>query len=328
MISKETKKANITVIAATIIVIIYLFTIAWSFLYINGPQDENSDIWAYTLAPLHYALILLPAVLMYAFIFAKNILKVKYLRWIVYPAGFITFFLMFFLGAFIVSPAIIWLFIFISAPVIFMLFGVEIFAITFDIYDFKNKDSEKNNTDTEKILQKIINIILCIVITPLLAFDIYYATAYSNWDSEQSSRKCADFYKGLQLLSNNVDAKLYNDFESLTDAYKKELEKDAYKNILGNYDKVECDTGQYESHVVDNKHDEISTVKWMRFYLYDSNKLVSDFNFKMDEYCSKHKDSCNWRLFNTYSSCSFYQDKNGKITPTKRTKNFIKYNNK
>ena len=129
MILNETKKANITVLSATIIVIIYLLTIVWSFFGVNGPQSEASDTWAYALAPLHFALILFPAILIYAFIFAKNILKVKYIRWIVYPACFVAFYLMAFIGAFIVSSMMFWLFIFISTPTVLMFLGIEIFAI-------------------------------------------------------------------------------------------------------------------------------------------------------------------------------------------------------
>ena len=329
MISNETKKANLYVFIATIIVIIYLLTIVWSFFGINGPQDENSDTWAYTLAPLHYALILFPAILIYAFIFARYILKVKYIRWLVYPACFIAFYLMALLGAFIISYGMFWLFIFTFSPSVFLLLALEIFAIIYDIIDFKDKNSENSNTPIKKIQQKIINIILCVIILPLLSFGTYFAATKSHWDSRQSSWKCADFYNGLQQLSNNVKVNSYKNFESLTDAYKKELNKDIYKYILGNYDTIESETGQYKKYIInDKKPDEISTVKWITFYLYNNGNAVSAFNFEMDENCSKNKDSCTWHLFNTYSNCTFYQDKNGKITPEKRTKNFIKHNKK
>ena len=329
MSSYETKKANITVLSTTIIVIIYLLKIVWSFFGVNGPQNENSDNWAYALAPLHFALILFPAILIYAFIFAKNILKVKYIRWIIYPACFLAFYLMAFIGAFIVSSMMFWLFIFISTPTVLMFLGLEIFAIIYDIIDFKNKNSENSNPRVEKIQQNIINVIMCVIILPLLAIGTYFAATKSHWDSGQSSWKCADFYDGLQLLSKNVDVKSYKDFESLTDAYKKELDKDIYKNILGDYDKVEFDTGQYKKHLMhDDKPDDVSVIKWITFYLYNDGKAVSSFNFETDEDCSKDKENCSWHLFDTYSSCTFYQEKNGRITPEKRTKNFIKYNNK
>ena len=163
----------------------------------------------------------------------------------------------------------------------------------------------------------------------MLCFGTYFATTKSHWDSEQSSEKCADFYNSLQQLSNNINVNSYKNFESLTEAYKKELNKDIYKNILGNYDTIKSETGQYERHIMnDKKPDEISTVKWINFHLYNNGKSVSAFNFEMDENCSKDKNSCNWYLFDTYSDCTFYQDKNGKITPEKRTKNFINYNKK
>ena len=275
MSSYETKKANITVLSTTIIVIIYLLKIVWSFFGVNGPQNENSDNWAYALAPLHFALIFFPAILIYAFIFAKNILKVKYIRWIIYPACFLAFYLMAFIGAFIVSSMMFWLFIFISTPTVLMFLGLEIFAIIYDIIDFKNKNSENSNPRVEKIQQNIINVIMCVIILPLLAIGTYFAATKSHWDSGQSSWKCADFYDGLQLLSKNVDVKSYKDFESLTDAYKKELDKDIYKNILGDYDKVEFDTGQYKKHLMhDDKPDDVSVIKWITFYLYNDGKHI------------------------------------------------------
>lgn len=322
----ETQKANLSIFIATIIAIIYLITIVYPFFVTNAPPDENSDTWAYALAPLHYILILLPVILGYAFVIAKNILKVRFIRCLLFPACYITFYCMVFMGSFIISSAIFWLFIFTLLPNAILLLAIEIFAIIRDIFDFTKKGDTNANDKSTKVLQKIIDIILYFVLIPILLFSIYYAGTESNYSSRESANKCNNFNNALQYLAQNIDIKSSKNIEDLTEEYTNEFNKESYRTFFGDYDSVKTEVGEYEQSITNVLGtNEVSTVKWINFNFYNNEKNIYSFGFKMNDNCSK---SCTWNLYDKSGNCSFKQNDAGKIIADKRTKSYIKYNRK
>jgi len=145
---KKKKKFGATtkILVSTILFILYISFVAFPFLAANQPPNEATSQWAYSAAPLHYALLYFPAFALYVYSICKNILDIQHIRWLIYPIIFIVLFVGAHMLFFVFSMIILW-FCILTIPLgLAALIILEVFAIHLDI-----KNSHKNAENKNKI---------------------------------------------------------------------------------------------------------------------------------------------------------------------------------
>ena len=81
------------ILLANVCFVIYCAVVVYPFFSKNAQPSEISQVWRYEAAPLHYAFLFYSAFWIYLCFIARHILKVQYIRTIVYPVSFIVTFL-------------------------------------------------------------------------------------------------------------------------------------------------------------------------------------------------------------------------------------------
>ena len=307
MFNKNSKYSAIrNILIATVLFVLYIVFVAYPFLAANQPPNESTSKWAYDYAPVHYAMIYFPAYALYVYSILKNILNIKYLRWLIYPLVFIMLFIATHMVFFVFSMVILW-FGLITIPVGFIsLIAIEGLAIGLDIKG--HKQNAETNTDNCANIQKYLDII-CKFIIPisLLCFIVFFHFVITVLNPKmklqaehERSLQCEKNKQVIQTAINNVNIDINNaTFKEISDKFQKEFsKKNIYEPLLDiKYDKVEARTGG-----------DFSEFQFSSKYR-DGVMVEAFYEFHRKNKCSGSNENCIW----LNNACKIIIDEKGKI---------------
>ncbi len=187
-LNKEHNKALLRVIIETVILyilLIFVFNVVFPLLGIKWPENEISSAkdWSYPRAPLYFAGFIFPLVCIYVIMIVKDILKIRYIRTIIYSICFFTVVMLLALSAVPIFPFAIW---FVLLPLAFLspiISILSLFILYLDIKDFLGEENLENNNFINKfvcVVQKILNIFGYIIVPLFLIWAFMWTYEFSN----------------------------------------------------------------------------------------------------------------------------------------------------
>lgn len=304
----------------SVIFFIYVFLVVIPFLKLNLPATEIDLEWRYEYAPFVYALLFYPAVWLWCYVIAKNILNVKYIRTIIYSLIYIIAFITAHMIFFIFSTVILW-FCLLTIPIGIILFiAILVGSIIYDVKDIRANESITHNSQnkSQELLTALVNYALPMFFICIIAQSGFFIYIQAH-PLPPDTTPCKNFSNAIQLATKSIESDNNDTLVELTEKYEKEFNNiNKYSAIWGSYNHVslrKLNKEQVEIYIRTKRNEKVYNSKYTLLF-------EKEFNSKVK--CDIAKKNCSWKLESDLSTtCTHYYGNNTAIQ-SEETKEFLK----
>lgn len=289
------------ILLANVCFVVYCVTVVYPFFSKNVQLGEITQTWRYEAAPLHYVLLFYSAFWVYLCFIARHILKVQYIRTIVYSISFVVTFLachglMLIRGHFALFETVI------GIPLGGIFLCLLLFwAFKKDIQDKLSPFQKKEDVFVQKLLSYF-----TLIAVPVLLISFAFNVLNDGTSSEKEEKTpitsqvkeekisipdvpltagCEYLSGLLKKASENIDFSSSAALDKVAEAYQSEFQK---KELYGKIELNKLTTDYAEYHLYRNK------IVWLIF------------RFEKKGKCTPNSRNCFFSVMHAKNPCVQY----------------------